>query len=51
MKGENLTFSGVSVIHPKLFDGLEAGKRPLAPLLKQAMHNQKYLVKSLKVHG
>ncbi|HGP3327101.1 nucleotidyltransferase family protein [Acinetobacter baumannii] len=41
VKGENLTFSGVSVIHPKLFDGLEAGKRPLAPLLKQAMHNQK----------
>lgn len=51
VKGENLTFSGVSVIHPKLFDGLEAGKRPLAPLLKQAMHKQKYLVKSLKVHG
>ncbi|MBJ9721465.1 nucleotidyltransferase family protein [Acinetobacter calcoaceticus] len=41
MTGENLTFSGVSVIHPKLFDGLEPGKRPLAPLLKQAMHNQK----------
>lgn len=35
--GENLTFSGISVIHPKLFNGLESGKRPLAPLLKQAM--------------
>lgn len=46
--GENLTFSGVSVIHPKLFDGLEAGKRPLAPLLKQAMHNQKISGEKLK---
>ena len=36
-QGENLTFSGVSVIHPRLFDGLEEGKRPLAPLLKQGM--------------
>ena len=36
-QGENLTFSGVSVIHPKMFDGLENGKRPLAPLLKKAM--------------
>jgi MurNAc alpha-1-phosphate uridylyltransferase len=35
--GEALTYSGVAVIHPKMFDGLEAGKRPLAPLLKQAM--------------
>ncbi|MEO4202712.1 N-acetylmuramate alpha-1-phosphate uridylyltransferase MurU [Acinetobacter pittii] len=46
--GENLTFSGLSVIHPKLFDGLEAGKRPLAPLLKQAMHNQKISGEKLK---
>ena len=35
--GENLTYSGVAVIDPKMFDGLDAGKRPLAPLLKQAM--------------
>ncbi|RDJ75861.1 nucleotidyl transferase [Acinetobacter baumannii] len=48
VKGENLTLSGVSVIHPKLFDGLEAGKRPLAPLLKQAMHNQKISGEKLK---
>lgn len=40
-EGENLTFSGVSVIHPKMFDGLENGKRPLAPLLKEAMLNGK----------
>lgn len=46
--GENLTFSGVSVIHPKLFDGLEHGKRPLAPLLKQAMQNQKISGEKLK---
>lgn len=48
VKGENLTFSGVSVIHPKLFDGLESGKRPLAPLLKQAMQNQKISAEKLK---
>lgn len=46
--GENLTFSGVSVIHPKLFDGLEPGKRPLAPLLKQAMQNQKISGEKIK---
>lgn len=46
--GENLTFSGVSVIHPKLFDGLEPGKRPLAPLLKQGMQNQKISGEKLK---
>lgn len=48
VKGENLTFSGVSVIHPKLFDGLESGKRPLAPLLKQSMQNQKVSAEKLK---
>jgi N-acetyl-alpha-D-muramate 1-phosphate uridylyltransferase len=35
--GEALTYSGVAVLHPKMFDGLAAGKRPLAPLLKAAM--------------
>lgn len=35
--GEALTYSGIAVIDPAMFDGLEAGKRPLAPLLKQAM--------------
>ena len=40
-QGENLTYSGVAVIHPKLFDGLEAGKRPLAPLLVEAMQANK----------
>ncbi len=35
--GENLTYSGVAIINPKMFHGLEHGKRPLAPLLKQGM--------------
>lgn len=39
--GEALTYSGVAVVHPKMFDGLEGGKRPLAPLLKQGMLEQK----------
>lgn len=39
--GENLTYSGVAVMHPQMFDGLESGKRPLAPLLKQAMQEEK----------
>ncbi|WP_180027674.1 N-acetylmuramate alpha-1-phosphate uridylyltransferase MurU [Acinetobacter sp. YH16032] len=40
-EGENLTYSGIAVIHPRLFEGLEWGKRPLAPLLKDAMHNHR----------
>lgn len=36
-QGEDLTYSGVAVLHPQMFVGLENGKRPLAPLLKQAM--------------
>ncbi|OTG83012.1 N-acetylmuramate alpha-1-phosphate uridylyltransferase MurU [Acinetobacter sp. ANC 4648] len=40
-QGENLTYSGLAVIDPKMFNGLEGGKRPLAPLLKQAMLDEK----------
>ena len=47
-EGENLTFSGVSVIDPQLFKGLEAGKRPLAPLLKQAMLDEKISAEKLQ---
>lgn len=36
----NLTFSGVSLISPKLFVGSLAGKFPLAPLLRKAMLTQ-----------
>jgi len=32
-----LTFSGVSVLHPALFEGCQAGAFKLAPLLRQAM--------------
>lgn len=35
----NLTFSGISVLHPKLFDGCSAGAFKLAPLLRDAMGN------------
>ena len=35
--GENLTYSGIAVVNPKMFEGLEQGKRPLAPLLKEWM--------------
>lgn len=34
-----LTFSGIGVYHPKLFAACQAGKFPLAPLLKQAIQN------------
>ena len=36
-QGEALTYSGIGLYSPKLFDGLDESKRPLAPLLKQAM--------------
>lgn len=37
-QGENmLTFSGIGVYRPALFDGCEPGRFPLAPLLRRAM--------------
>lgn len=39
-QGEALTYSGVAVIHPAMFAGLENGKRPLALFTKQAMLEQ-----------
>ncbi|WP_271410390.1 N-acetylmuramate alpha-1-phosphate uridylyltransferase MurU [Pseudomonas sp. Q1-7] len=37
-KGEPcLTYSGIAVLHPRLFEGCEAGAFKLAPLLRQAM--------------
>ena len=36
-QAQKLTFSGLSVLSPRLFDGLPQGKRPLAPLLREAM--------------
>ncbi|NWD41196.1 N-acetylmuramate alpha-1-phosphate uridylyltransferase MurU [Pseudomonas yamanorum] len=34
---DNLTFSGISVLHPELFAGCSAGAFKLAPLLRDAM--------------
>jgi N-acetyl-alpha-D-muramate 1-phosphate uridylyltransferase len=34
--GERLTYSGVAIIRPELFNGLAAGRFPLAPLLNRA---------------
>ena len=31
---ERLTYSGIGIFHPELFDGIEPGPRPLAPLLR-----------------
>jgi len=36
-----LTYSGISYLHPKLFDGLEYGTQPLAPILRVAMQQGK----------
>ena len=47
VEGEKLTFSGISVLDPKMFAGLEAGKRPLAPLLKAAMLNNQVAASKL----
>ena len=33
-----LTFSGISLLHPRLFDGCAAGRFALAPLLRTGMH-------------
>lgn len=46
--GENLTYSGVAVMHPQMFNALESGKRPLAPLLKQAMQQEKISAQKLQ---
>ena len=37
------TFSGMSVLHPKLFSGMEVGFIKLAPLLRQAMQKQQVI--------
>ncbi|AIR89126.1 N-acetylmuramate alpha-1-phosphate uridylyltransferase MurU [Pseudomonas cremoricolorata] len=36
-QGDTLTFSGISVLDPALFEGCQAGAFKLAPLLRQAM--------------
>ena len=34
---DEFTYSGIAVISPEMFQNLPDGKRPLAPLLKDAM--------------
>jgi len=34
---KRLTYSGIAVLHPQLFDGCQAGAFKLAPLLREAM--------------
>ena len=34
--GETLTFSGISILHPALFEACQPGRFPLAPLLRTA---------------
>ena len=41
VNGEALTYSGIAVLSPELFVGLDDGKRPLAPLLVQAMQDNR----------
>lgn len=38
---ESYTFSGISILHPDLFMGCEAGIFPLAPLLRKAIEQNK----------
>ncbi len=38
---EKLTFSGIAVYHPALFNGITAGKQSIVPLLRQAMANSR----------
>ncbi|OEY65718.1 N-acetylmuramate alpha-1-phosphate uridylyltransferase MurU [Marinobacter sp. X15-166B] len=44
-----LTFTGISLLHASLFDGLEPGHQPLAPLLRAAM--QRGQVKGMHHRG
>lgn len=37
---QQLTFAGISVLHPKLFDGIELARLKLAPILRQAITKQ-----------
>ena len=37
IEGENLTYSGIAVYSPKMFAGLENGKRPMLPLFQKEM--------------
>ncbi|MEE4292532.1 MAG: nucleotidyltransferase family protein [Xanthomonadales bacterium] len=38
--GQRLTFSGIAVYHPRLFNGCEPGRFSVVPLLRKAMRQQ-----------
>ncbi len=47
---EKLTFAGISLLSPKLFESLSAGKAPLAPILRQAMDTGQISGECLQTH-
>ncbi|NUT80733.1 N-acetylmuramate alpha-1-phosphate uridylyltransferase MurU [Pseudomonas brassicacearum] len=47
---DNLTYSGIAVLHPRLFDGCSAGAFKLAPLLRAAMAEGRVSGEHLKGH-
>lgn len=46
----NLTYSGIAVLHPQLFDGCSAGAFKLAPLLRKAMADGQVTGERLRGH-
>lgn len=46
---DKLTYSGIAVLHPRLFDGCPAGAFKLAPLLRKAMSEGQ--VSGARLHG
>ncbi len=47
---QKLTFAGISLLSPKLFETLPAGKAPLAPILRQAMDAGRIIGECLQNH-
>ncbi|AEA71584.1 MULTISPECIES: N-acetylmuramate alpha-1-phosphate uridylyltransferase MurU [Pseudomonas] len=47
---DNLTYSGIAVLHPRLFDGSSDGAFKLAPLLRAAMAEGRVSGEHLKGH-
>jgi len=47
---DNLTYSGIAVLHPRLFDGCTGGAFKLAPLLRTAMAEERVSGEHLKGH-
>lgn len=47
---DKLTFAGISLLSPKLFESLPAGKLPLAPILRQAMDARQMSGECLQIH-